>query len=75
VRIRRRILDLLDMVADVDEAGMGITQDDLAGWAGTTRGTVNRVVREEVQLGTLRNRRGRMAVVDRAGLSRRAHRP
>lgn len=73
VRVRRRLLELS---ADDDGTGsssvVSATQEELAGLAGTTRGTVNRVLAEEAKRGTLTTARGRITVLDRAGIARRA---
>jgi CRP/FNR family transcriptional regulator, cyclic AMP receptor protein len=68
VRLWRRILELADVYGDV----VPLTQEDLAGLAGTTRATVNRALRREEKLGTIALGRGRVSVVDRAGLARRS---
>jgi CRP-like cAMP-binding protein len=52
-----------------------LTQEDLAAMAGTSRATVNRVLREEQSRGTLGLRRGRVAVLDADGLRRRCRLP
>ena len=61
VRVARRLDELCDLF---DGASIPLTQDDLAGLAGTTRQTVNQVL---VELG-----RGRVDVVDREALRRRS---
>jgi CRP-like cAMP-binding protein len=48
-----------------------LTQEDLAAMAGTSRATVNRVLREEEKRGALALRRGRVTLLDPDGLSRR----
>jgi CRP/FNR family cyclic AMP-dependent transcriptional regulator len=68
VRLWRRILELSDVYGDV----VPLTQEDLAGLAGTTRATVNRALRREEKLGTIALGRGRVSVVDRDGLARRS---
>lgn len=68
-RVRRRVLELLEVYAG-DTIPM--TQEDLAGLAGTTRATVNRVLRDEEKRGTLTLSRGRVTVSDPAALARRA---
>ena len=67
-RLWRRILELSDVYGDV----VPLTQEDLAELAGTTRATVNRALRREEKLGTIALGRGRVSVVDRAGLARRS---
>ena len=68
IRLWRRILELSDVYGDV----VPLTQEDLAGLAGTTRATVNRALRREEKLGTIALGRGRVSVVDPAGLARRS---
>jgi len=50
-----------------------ITQDDLASMAGTTRPTVNRVLRAMEEVGALRLSRGSIEVLSVDALRRRAH--
>ena len=68
VRLLRRLLELADVYGDV----IPLIQEDLAGLAGTTRATVNRVLRRELARGTLELTRGRVTVVDRESLARRS---
>ena len=68
VRLLRRILELAEVYGDI----VPLTQEDLAGLAGTTRATVNRALRREEKLGTIVLTRGRVAVVDRDGLVQRS---
>jgi CRP-like cAMP-binding protein len=69
-RVRRR---LVDAVAVYDGDGLvPLTQEDLAGLAGTSRATVNRVLREEEERGTLELGRGRTRVLDPDAIARRA---
>ncbi|HMN98523.1 MAG TPA: Crp/Fnr family transcriptional regulator [Miltoncostaeaceae bacterium] len=71
-RIRRRVAELADAYApDGGEVTIPLRQEDLAGLAGTSRATVNRVLREEEARGTVRLARGRTTVLDREGLARR----
>lgn len=67
VRILRRLLELADAYGDV----VPLTQDDLSGLAGTTRATVNRVLRREERSGGLALARGRIVIQDREALARR----
>jgi CRP-like cAMP-binding protein len=72
-RILRRVRDL----AGVYGRGSGptvipLTQEDLAGLAGASRATVNRVLRDEEQRGVLRLERGRTVVLDLEQVKRRA---
>jgi CRP/FNR family cyclic AMP-dependent transcriptional regulator len=71
-RVLRRLLELVQMYDG--GAGKGViplTQVHLAGLAGTSRETVNRVLREEAARGTIELGRGRIVVVDAAALGRR----
>lgn len=68
-RLLRRLLELTDGEGTV----AALTQEDLAGLAGTTRATVNRVLRREEKAGALALGRGRITVLDPDGLRRRAH--
>ena len=47
-----------------------LTQEDIASLAGTSRATVNRVLREEQQRGTLALGRGRTVLLDVVSLAR-----
>jgi CRP/FNR family transcriptional regulator, cyclic AMP receptor protein len=68
VRLLRRVLELADDYGDV----ITLTQEDLAGLAGATRATVNRVLRREQAFGTILLGRGQLKVLDRTTLARRA---
>jgi CRP-like cAMP-binding protein len=48
-----------------------LTQEDLAAMAGTSRATVNRVLREDEKRGSVKLERGRVVVLDADGLGRR----
>lgn len=63
-RVLRRLLELGETVA--------LTQEELAQLAGTSRATVNRVLRDEEKRGALRLDRGRVTVLDPDALRRRA---
>lgn len=68
-RIRRHLhalAQLYDNGARVIQ--VDLTQEELAQLAGTTRPTLNRVLREEERRGTLRLGRGRIVILDRAQL-------
>lgn len=67
-RVMRRLFEVTDLYGDV----VPLTQDDLAGLAGTTRATVNRVLRREENRGAVVLGRRRVEVVDREALARRA---
>ncbi|MCA1690711.1 MAG: Crp/Fnr family transcriptional regulator [Actinobacteria bacterium] len=67
-RLLRRLIDLGRTYGDT----IPLTQEDIAGLAGTTRATVNRVLRREEKAGTLALARGRVTLVDHEALARRA---
>ena len=50
---------------------MPLTQEDIAAMAGTSRATVNRVLREEEKLGAVALARGRTTLLDRDALEGR----
>ena len=68
IRLLRRVLE----VAAIYGAEIPLTQEDLAGLAGATRATVNRVLRREEKAGTVALARGRLSVLDHETLARRA---
>lgn len=73
-RVLRRLVEVAAIYGD-GEGGSGtvvpLTQEDLAGLAGTSRATVNRVLREEEARGTVKLGRGRTTVLDTETLTRR----
>ena len=74
-RVLRRLLALTDVyTGDANGTGVEIplTQDDLASLAGTSRATVNRVLRQAEEAGAVSLSRGRIRVTDRALLAKRA---
>jgi CRP/FNR family transcriptional regulator, cyclic AMP receptor protein len=70
-RVRRRLLDL---ATTYDGGVVPLTQEDIAAMAGTSRATVNRVLREEEGRGTVVLGRGRTSVLDVDALERRCRR-
>ncbi|MCA1841186.1 MAG: Crp/Fnr family transcriptional regulator [Actinomycetota bacterium] len=75
MRVLRRLLDLADVYGNEGSDPMiPLNQEDLAGLAGTSRATVNRVLRQEEDRGTLRLARGSTTVLKLEPLQRRAHR-
>ena len=75
VPVERRLLRrLVELVASYDGRGgeIPLTQEQLAELAGTSRATVNKVLRDEQERGTVELRRGRTLVLDRDELARRA---
>ena len=79
-RVRRRLLDVARAYAGdggdgggaPDGARVPLTQEELASLAGTSRATVNKVLREEQEQGALELGRGSTTVRDAAALERRA---
>jgi CRP-like cAMP-binding protein len=72
-RVLRRLRDLAEVYGNgTDQITVPLTQEDLAGLAGTSRATVNRVLREEESRGTVALSRGKTTVLDLAELTRRA---
>ena len=75
-RVRRRVHELAGKYGDTTrEVSVPLTQEDLAAMAGTSRATVNRVLREEERRGVVALSRGRVTVLDAAELERRSRRP
>jgi CRP/FNR family cyclic AMP-dependent transcriptional regulator len=70
-RVRRRLVEL---AATYEGGVVPLTQEDLAALAGTSRATVNRVLREEASAGAVTLARGRTTVLDLDGLERRCRR-
>jgi CRP-like cAMP-binding protein len=70
-RVRRRLWELAGAYED---GVVTLTQEDIAALAGTSRATVNRVLREEQRLGFVARARGRTTVLDREALERRSRR-
>jgi CRP/FNR family transcriptional regulator, cyclic AMP receptor protein len=70
-RVLRRLIELGELYAADGATVVPLTQEDLAGLAGTSRATVNRVLREEEARGTVRLGRCRTTVLDAEALSRR----
>ena len=68
VRVRRRLLELGEAFAGT----VPLTQEEIAQTAGTSRATVNRVLREEEAAGAVELGRGRTTITDAAALRTRA---
>ncbi len=71
-RVLRRLVRLGDVYAGRSSGAIPFTQEDLAAMAGTTRQTVNRVLRHAQEDGVLTLSRGRIVVEDPAALAERA---
>jgi len=69
-RVLRRVCELAALYG----GEIPLTQEDVAGLAGTSRATVNRVLRAEAKRGTVELRRGRTFLLDLEALSKRSHR-
>jgi CRP/FNR family cyclic AMP-dependent transcriptional regulator len=74
-RVLRRLSELAALYG-AGEAGtvVPLTQGEIAGLAGTSRATVNRVLRNEEKHGTVELRRGKTHVLDPSALAKRAGR-
>lgn len=74
--VERRVLRRLgELTAETDEQQpleVPLTQEELAELAGTTRSTINRILRDEAKRGTVKLERGRTIVLDREQITRRA---
>jgi CRP-like cAMP-binding protein len=66
-RVLRRLAELADVYAD-DDGVIALTQEELGQIAGTTRATVNRVLREQEERGTIALKRGETKILDRESL-------
>lgn len=71
-RVIRRLIRLADLYRNHDSGAIPVTQDDLATMAGTTRQTVNRILRQCEEESIIRLARGRVEVLDPGTLARRA---
>jgi len=71
-RVLRRVCELAELYRAGDgEVVVPLTQEEIAELAGTSRATVNRVLREAERRGSVELRRGRTAVLDVDELLRR----
>jgi CRP/FNR family cyclic AMP-dependent transcriptional regulator len=70
-RVRRRLVEL---AAAYESDVVPLTQEDLAAMAGTSRATVNRVLRQEERSGTVALQRGRVTLTGLPDLERRCRR-
>jgi CRP/FNR family cyclic AMP-dependent transcriptional regulator len=71
-RVFRRLAWLAEIYAGHSSKSIPITQDDLASMAGTTRQTLNKLLRQAQSDGLVELARGRISVRDAAALARRA---
>jgi CRP/FNR family cyclic AMP-dependent transcriptional regulator len=71
-RVVRRVCELAELYGHGEtEIVVPLTQEEIAELAGTSRATVNRVLRDAERRGTVELRRGRTAVLDLEALARR----
>jgi CRP/FNR family cyclic AMP-dependent transcriptional regulator len=72
-RVLRRVCEMAELYGGSSKpVVVPLTQEDIAGLAGTSRATVNRVLREEERRGTVELRRSKTVVLELDELSRRA---
>ena len=72
-RVLRRLVELARVYDGREAPGeLPLTQEELAMFAGASRGTVNRVLRDEQKRGTIELRRGKTIVLDLDALRKRA---
>jgi CRP-like cAMP-binding protein len=71
-RVHRRLLALHDSTVAAGGDDIVLRQEDLATMAGTTRPTLNRVLRRDERAGIVDLARGRIRVRDRGRLARLA---
>jgi CRP/FNR family transcriptional regulator, cyclic AMP receptor protein len=73
-RVLRRLVELAHVYGGNPEAvtELPLTQEDLATFAGTSRATVNHVLRDEEKRGTVELRRGKTLIRDLEALQKRA---
>jgi len=62
-RVMRRIAELAEVFGT--DSAIPLTQHDIASLAGTTRPTVNRLIRQAEEAGAVRTQRGHLLVLDR----------
>jgi CRP-like cAMP-binding protein len=72
-RVLRRLLEMAELYGETSEAVVvPLTQEDIAGLAGTSRATVNSVLRAEAERGTIELGRAKTVVLEPDELERRA---
>lgn len=71
-RVLRRLLEVADLYDVHDGESVPLGQSDLAGLAGVTRQTTNRVLAEAQTAGAIKLRRGHIDILDTAALLRHA---
>jgi CRP-like cAMP-binding protein len=75
-RVAVRLTELVDRYGEPSEAGIAITlpisQEELAGWTGSSREAVAKALHTLRSLGSIRTERRRIVVLDREALRRQA---
>ena len=72
-RVLRRVCELAEIYSGgAEEVVVPLTQEEIAELAGTSRATVNRVLRDAERRGAVELRRGKTAVLDLDALARRS---
>ena len=71
-RVARRVLELANVFGPAPPISIPLIQEDIAALAGTSRATVNRVLRDAERRGIVELRRGRTVVPDEDALARLA---
>lgn len=72
-RVLRRLVELAAIYGDDGgDVRVPLTQEDIAGMAGTSRATANKVLRDAEARGEIRLERGRTVVLDADAIRRRA---
>ena len=71
-RLYRRLTELTEMFTGEPPVRIPLTQEDLAQLAGTTRPTINKLLRSIEDAGIIRVGRGRLEVLEPAALRERA---
>jgi CRP/FNR family cyclic AMP-dependent transcriptional regulator len=75
-RLLRRLVELASIYGQGEASVLiPLTQEELAEFAGAARATVNRVLRDEQQRGTLELKRGKTVILDIDQLAKRARAP
>ena len=70
-RLYRRLTELTEMFTGEPPVRIPLTQEDLAQLAGTTRPTINKLLRSIEDAGIIRVGRGRLEILDPAALRER----
>lgn len=71
-RVLRRLVEMAELFGDGDSVVVPLGQEDLAGLAGVTRQSVNKVLANAEQAGLVARRRGSIEILDLPELTRRS---